>query len=65
MNSNHPKPLAYSYIRFSTPDQMQGDSERRQLALAQAYCKKKGLELDDRLTLRDLVGRAVNSVTHS
>ncbi|MBE7367672.1 recombinase family protein [Ramlibacter pallidus] len=31
--------LAYSYIRFSSAEQAQGDSERRQLAKFQAYCK--------------------------
>jgi DNA invertase Pin-like site-specific DNA recombinase len=36
---------AYSYIRFSTPEQAMGDSERRQLALAEAYCARNGLKL--------------------
>jgi DNA invertase Pin-like site-specific DNA recombinase len=36
---------AYSYIRFSTPEQALGDSERRQLAEAEAYCKQHGLKL--------------------
>jgi DNA invertase Pin-like site-specific DNA recombinase len=36
---------AYSYIRFSTPDQANGDSQRRQRAAADAYCKQNGLEL--------------------
>lgn len=36
---------AYSYVRFSTPDQEMGDSERRQLALAHAYCQQHGLAL--------------------
>ena len=27
---------AYSYLRFSTPDQMKGDSQRRQLDAAQS-----------------------------
>jgi DNA invertase Pin-like site-specific DNA recombinase len=38
---------AYSYIRFSTPEQEMGDSERRQLALAQSYCTKSGLCLSE------------------
>jgi DNA invertase Pin-like site-specific DNA recombinase len=36
---------AYSYIRFSTPEQAMGDSERRQLALAESYCVQHGLTL--------------------
>lgn len=39
--------LAYSYVRFSTPEQEMGDSERRQLALAKAYCQQHGLRLAD------------------
>jgi DNA invertase Pin-like site-specific DNA recombinase len=38
---------AYSYIRFSTPEQALGDSERRQLAEAEAYCKQHDLKLAD------------------
>lgn len=45
-------PRAYSYIRFSTPEQARGDSLRRQLAAAEAWCAERGLTLDD--TLRDL-----------
>lgn len=45
---------AYSYIRFSTPEQAQGDSLRRQATAATAYAKLHGLELDNTLTLRDL-----------
>lgn len=36
---------AYSYIRFSTPEQAKGDSYRRQRAAAETYCMKNGLEL--------------------
>ena len=36
---------AYSYIRFSSPEQAKGDSYRRQRALAETYCKMNGLEL--------------------
>jgi DNA invertase Pin-like site-specific DNA recombinase len=36
---------AYSYIRFSTPEQAMGDSERRQLAAAEAWCARNGLTL--------------------
>ena len=47
-------PTAYSYIRFSTPEQQKGDSLRRQLELSQAYAAKHGLILDESLNLRDL-----------
>lgn len=42
---------AYSYIRFSTPEQALGDSLRRQIAGAEAWCKQEGLNLDQ--SLRD------------
>lgn len=45
---------AYSYLRFSTPEQMAGDSFRRQTELAQRYAKENGLVLDEALTYRDL-----------
>lgn len=47
-------PKAYSYIRFSTPEQGKGDSLRRQRALAESYAKEHNLELDDSVTYRDL-----------
>ncbi|MBT6717191.1 MAG: recombinase family protein, partial [Nitrospina sp.] len=47
-------PRAYSYLRFSTPEQLKGDSFRRQIELSQKYATKHDLELDDTLTLRDL-----------
>ncbi|MBY3167376.1 recombinase family protein [Rhizobium laguerreae] len=43
---------AYSYIRFSSPEQAQGDSLRRQTAKAEAWAQQRGLVLDD--SLRDL-----------
>lgn len=46
-------PLAYSYIRFSTPDQLEGDSQRRQLELSLNYCEKNGLKLDESTTIKD------------
>ncbi len=48
------KPRAYSYLRFSTPEQMKGDSLRRQTELAERYAHQHGLELDQELNLRDL-----------
>jgi DNA invertase Pin-like site-specific DNA recombinase len=48
-----PVPKVFSYIRFSTPEQRLGDSERRQVAAAVAYAKKYGLRLDTSLNMRD------------
>lgn len=48
------RPKAYSYLRFSTPEQMQGDSFRRQTALAEEYALRNGLVLDNELTFQDL-----------
>lgn len=49
-----PRPKAYSYLRFSTPEQMKGDSYRRQFELAVKYAARKGLELDDTFQFQDL-----------
>lgn len=43
---------AYSYIRFSRPEQLRGDSLRRQLENARRWASDRGLVLDD--SLRDL-----------
>jgi len=48
------KPRAYSYVRFSTPDQMKGDSLDRQTRQATEYASAHGLDLDTSLTFRDL-----------
>ncbi|WP_347363260.1 recombinase family protein [Vibrio vulnificus] len=45
--------LAYSYIRFSSPEQAKGDSYRRQTEQARLYCERNNLELAD-FTLKDL-----------
>ncbi|MBB1363024.1 recombinase family protein [Shewanella sp. SR44-4] len=47
---------AYSYIRYSSPQQASGDSFRRQLAATQAYCDKNGYELDTELSLYKELG---------
>lgn len=39
------RPKAYSYIRFSSPEQSKGDSYRRQREAAERFCESKGLEL--------------------
>lgn len=54
MSDHLTESVAYSYIRFSTPEQAKGDSLRRQTELAENYCKRKGWKLDTTLTLRDL-----------
>ncbi|WP_312911250.1 recombinase family protein [Stutzerimonas nitrititolerans] len=41
----HSKPKAYSYVRFSSPEQARGDSRRRQSKAAMEYAAKHGLEL--------------------
>ena len=43
---------AYSYLRFSTAAQLEGDSLRRQTEAARKYAERHGLELAD-LTFRD------------
>lgn len=45
-------PTAYSYVRFSTPAQREGDSLRRQIVAAEKHCEEHGLTLDT--SLRDL-----------
>lgn len=45
---------AYSYLRFSTPEQSKGDSFRRQTTMATAYAAKHGLDLDETLTFHDV-----------
>lgn len=40
-----PTPKAFSYIRFSSPEQAKGDSYRRQRAMAEKYCAEHDLEL--------------------
>lgn len=47
-------PKAYSYIRFSTPEQIKGDSQRRQMEYTQKVAKRLGLPLDSKLKLSDL-----------
>ena len=43
---------AYSYIRFSRPEQMRGDSLRRQTAAADQWAAARGVVIDE--SLRDL-----------
>lgn len=55
-------PTAYSYVRFSTPEQIKGDSYRRQIELSNQYAEAHGLVLDDSLQLADLGVSAFKSV---
>jgi DNA invertase Pin-like site-specific DNA recombinase len=48
-----PKPKAYSYLRFSTPEQCMGDSERRQIKTAEKWGNDHGVELDNSLKFKD------------
>jgi len=47
-----PKPKAYSYIRYSTPEQGKGNSLARQTEAARRYAAEHDLDLDE--SLRDL-----------
>ena len=47
------QPKAYSYKRFSTPAQADGDSLRRQTAMAEAWAERIGVPLDTELQLTD------------
>jgi DNA invertase Pin-like site-specific DNA recombinase len=44
---------AYSYLRFSTPEQAMGRSEGRQLEAAKRYADSQGIELDSSTMLAD------------
>ncbi len=45
---------AYSYTRFSTPEQATGRSYQRQTETAKRYAEQQGLDLDTELTFEDL-----------
>jgi len=46
-------PKAYSYLRFSTPEQGRGDSYRRQMELANKFAALNDLDLDEELKFQD------------
>lgn len=46
-------PRVYSYVRFSTPEQAIGDSERRQLEAAKAFAARVGMPFDESLVMAD------------
>jgi DNA invertase Pin-like site-specific DNA recombinase len=54
--------IAYSYVRFSTPEQSRGDSLRRQTEAAQAWCDRHDARLDSSTTLHDLGKSAFKGV---
>ena len=54
------KPKAFSYIRFSTPEQAKGNSLQRQLQKARDYAAANDLDLDESLTFED---RGVSAFT--
>lgn len=47
------EPRVYSYLRFSSPEQTLGDSERRQLDGARRYAERKGLTFDESTNMAD------------
>lgn len=44
---------AYSYIRFSSKKQEEGDSFKRQTLISEKYCEEHGLDLDKTLNMTD------------
>jgi DNA invertase Pin-like site-specific DNA recombinase len=52
--AEHLNVLAYSYVRFSSPQQAEGDSLRRQTEAAADWCRRHGARLDTSTTFRDL-----------
>jgi DNA invertase Pin-like site-specific DNA recombinase len=58
-----PAPLAFSYVRFSTPEQAKGDSLRRQATAAADWCERNGARLDQSTTLHDL-GKSAYTGSH-
>ncbi|ACM19084.1 resolvase-like serine recombinase [Geotalea daltonii FRC-32] len=54
MTQDYNTPRCYSYIRFSTLEQLKGYSLARQMEKSRLYAQEKGLVLDESLTLKDL-----------
>jgi DNA invertase Pin-like site-specific DNA recombinase len=53
MKESKTTPVAYSYVRFSDPQQARGDSLRRQTEAAASWCDHNKVHLDTSLTLHD------------
>lgn len=49
-----PDKVAISYVRFSRPEQIKGDSLRRQKELSRAWCERNGYFLDESVKYHDL-----------
>ncbi|VTS03785.1 resolvase domain-containing protein : Recombinase OS=Nitrobacter hamburgensis (strain X14 / DSM 10229) GN=Nham_0143 PE=4 SV=1: Resolvase: Recombinase [Gemmata massiliana] len=47
------KAVAYSYLRFSSPQQATGDSIRRQVEATTSWCQRNNVALDESIKLRD------------
>lgn len=47
------RPKAYSYVRYSSKIQENGDSTRRQIELSEKYAQEHGLDLDESLRMQD------------
>lgn len=45
--------VAYSYLRFSSPQQASGDSIRRQVEKTEDWCHRNKVQLDQSMSLRD------------
>jgi DNA invertase Pin-like site-specific DNA recombinase len=54
--------IAYSYIRFSTVEQLKGHSLARQLQRTREYCASRGLTLDE--SIPPDLGRSAYSGEH-
>jgi DNA invertase Pin-like site-specific DNA recombinase len=63
LSSSSGSPVAYSYVRFSHPDQAKGDSLRRQTEAAADWCQRNKVRLDTATTLHDL-GRSAFAGEH-
>ena len=50
----HPMTRAYTYIRFSTPEQSDGHSLERQQAAIDAFVREKNLTLTESSAFQDL-----------
>jgi DNA invertase Pin-like site-specific DNA recombinase len=55
-------PTAFSYLRFSNPEQAKGDSVRRQTELRDGWLARNKVPLDESLTLRDKGVSAFNGL---
>jgi DNA invertase Pin-like site-specific DNA recombinase len=59
------RPIAFSYIRFSTPQQELGDSERRQVETTRAYAETNGFALDESIEVdRGLSGYTGSNIAN-